>query len=65
MKMATLKLCLPVAAMTAQQNAAQFIIPPFLDDLKYPVSAIGTLISLAPIFALGARAITLYMLFRG
>jgi predicted MFS family arabinose efflux permease len=55
MKMATLKLCLPVAAMTAQQNAAQFIIPPFLDDLKYPVSAIGTLVSLAPVFALVAR----------
>ena len=55
MKVATLKLCLPLVAMTAQQSVAQFIIPPFLDDLKYPVSAIGSLISIAPIFALGAR----------
>jgi len=55
MKLSTLKLCLPLIAMTAQQSAAQFIIPPFLDDLKYPLSAIGSLISVAPVFALGAR----------
>lgn len=55
MKLGTLKLCLPVIAMTAQQSAASLIIPPFLDDLKFSVSAIGSLISVGPIFALAAR----------
>ena len=55
MKAATLKLCLPVIAMTAQQTAANLVIPPFLDSLQYPVSAIGSLISLAPVLALAAR----------
>jgi len=55
MKAATLKLCLPVIAMTAQQSAASLVIPPFLHDFKYPVSAIGFLISVAPILALAAR----------
>lgn len=55
MKAGTLKLCLPLMVMTAQQNAITLIIPPFLDDLKYPVSAIGFLISVAPIFTLAAR----------
>ena len=55
MKAATLKLCLPVMAITAQQSAASLVIPPFLDDLKYSVSAIGSLISVMPILALTAR----------
>jgi len=55
MKAGTLKLCIPIAAMTAQQSAAMLVIPPFLDDLKYPVSAIGTLISLGPVLAFTAR----------
>lgn len=55
MKASTLKLCLPVIAMTAQQSAASLVIPPFLDELKYPVSAIGFLISVGPILALAAR----------
>jgi MFS family permease len=55
MKAATLKLCLPVIAMTAQQTAVSLVIPPFLDGLHYPVSAIGSLISVAPILALAAR----------
>lgn len=55
MKANTLKLCLLIVAMTAQQSVASLVIPPFLDDLKYPVSAIGSLISLAPVFALAAR----------
>lgn len=55
MKAATLKLCLPVIAMTAQQTAAGLVIPPFLESLHYPVSAIGSLISVAPILALTAR----------
>jgi MFS family permease len=55
MKASTLKLCLPVIAMTAQQSAASLVIPPFLHDLRYPVSAIGSLISVAPVLALAAR----------
>ena len=55
MKASTLKLCVPIVAMTAQQSAVQLIIPPFLDDLKYPISAIGSLISVAPVLALAAR----------
>ena len=55
MKASTLKLCLPVIAMTAQQSAASLVIPPFLDDLNYAVSAIGSLIALGPILALVAR----------
>jgi predicted MFS family arabinose efflux permease len=55
MKASTLKLCLPIMAMTAQQTAASLVIPPFLDDLHYHVSAIGSLISVAPVLALAAR----------
>ena len=55
MKASTLKLCLPMMAMTASQTAAALVIPPFLDGLKYPVSAIGSLISVAPVLALAAR----------
>lgn len=55
MKATTLKLCLPLVVMTTQSSVASLVIPPYLDDLKYPVSAIGSLISLAPIFALAAR----------
>lgn len=55
MKTATLKLCVPVMAMTAQQSAVMLVIPPFLDHLKYPLSAIGSLISLAPVFAFASR----------
>jgi len=55
MKAATLKLCLPIMAMTAQQTAAALVIPPFLDSHHYPVSAIGSLISVAPVLALVAR----------
>jgi DHA1 family multidrug resistance protein-like MFS transporter len=54
-KVSTLKLCLPIMAMTAQQTAASLVIPPFLDDLHFPISTIGTLISVAPVFALAAR----------
>ena len=55
MKSGTLKLCLPIMAMTAQQTAASLVIPPFLHDLHFPISAIGTLISVAPFLALAAR----------
>lgn len=55
MKAATLKLCLPVVAMTAQQSMISLVLPPFLEGLKYSVAAIGTLISVGPILALAAR----------
>jgi MFS family permease len=55
MKASTLKLCLPIMAMTASQTAASLVIPPFLDDLRFPISTIGTLISVAPFFSLAAR----------
>lgn len=55
MKASTLKLCLPITAMTAQQTAVSLLIPPFLDSHHYPVSAIGSLISVAPVLALTAR----------
>ena len=55
MKASTLTLCVPIIAMTAQQSAAALVIPPFLDELKFPVSIIGSLISVGPILALAAR----------
>jgi predicted MFS family arabinose efflux permease len=55
MKMATLKLCLPVIAVTAQQNVAGLIVPPFLQGAHFPVAMIGSLISLGPVLALASR----------
>ena len=55
MKASTLKLSLPVVALTAQQSAVSLVIPPFLQDLGFPVVAIGSLISLGPFLALAAR----------
>ena len=54
-KAETLKLLLPVVAITIQSNSASTIIPPFLQDLSIPVAAIGTLISLGPVLALASR----------
>lgn len=51
----TLTRCLPVIMITAQHNASALILPPFLDHLKYSVSAIGALVSVAPVLALAAR----------
>lgn len=55
MKMATLKLCLPVIAVTAQQNVAGLIVPPFLQSAHFPVAMIGSLVSLGPVLALASR----------
>ena len=55
MNLNTLKLLLPVIAVTIQNNSASTLIPPFLQDMHMPVAAIGTLISLNPIFALLSR----------
>jgi len=55
MKFSTLKLLLPLVAITVQSNSATTIIPPFLQDLRIPFAAIGTLISLNPMLALISR----------
>jgi predicted MFS family arabinose efflux permease len=55
MKMSTLKLLVPIVAITVQSNSASTIIPPFLNDLRIPMAAIGSLISLAPVLALTSR----------
>ncbi|MCH7912393.1 MAG: hypothetical protein IH856_05065 [Deltaproteobacteria bacterium] len=51
----TLKLSLPVIALTAQQSAVFLAISSFLQDLGFPVVAIVSLISLGPFLALAAR----------
>ena len=55
MNLQTVKLLVPVIAITVQNNLASTIIPPYLKELSIPVAAIGTLISLGPIFALLSR----------
>jgi predicted MFS family arabinose efflux permease len=44
-----------MVAVTIQSNSASTIIPPYLDDLRVPVAAIGTIISLGPVLALMSR----------
>ncbi len=55
MKAKTLKLCLPVIGLTIQNNVPSLIIPPFLQDLQFPVATIGSVISVAPVLALASR----------
>jgi predicted MFS family arabinose efflux permease len=55
MKASTLKLCIPVIAITTQNNVGALIIPPFLHDLNFSVASIGSLISLGPVLALLSR----------
>ncbi len=55
MKFSTVKLLVPIVAVTLQSNSASTIIPPYLDDMRIPVAAIGTLISLGPVMALTSR----------
>ncbi len=55
MKRSTLKLLVPIVAVTIQSNSASTVIPPYLDHMRVPVALIGTLISLGPIFALTSR----------
>lgn len=50
-----LRLYLPIVLMTSQHSTAGTVITPYLDDLSYPVSLIGTLLSLSPVMALAAR----------
>ena len=55
MKLSTVKLLLPIVAVTIQSNSASTLIPPYLDELRMPVAAIGSLISLGPVLALLSR----------
>jgi predicted MFS family arabinose efflux permease len=55
MKASTVKLLVPLVAITIQNNSASTIIPPYLDYLHIPVGVIGTLISLGPVLALTSR----------
>ncbi len=55
MKSSTVKLLVPIVAVTIQSNSASTLIPPYLDHLHFPVAAIGTLISLGPVLALLSR----------
>jgi predicted MFS family arabinose efflux permease len=55
MQSSTLRLLVPIVAVTIQSNSASTIIPPYLDDIGIPVAAIGGLVSLSPIFALLSR----------
>src|SRR4029450_4024651 len=55
MKMSTLKLLVPIVAITLQSNSASTIIPPFLHDLRIRMAAIGSRIFLGPILALTSR----------
>ena len=55
MKLTTLKLLVPIVAVTIQSNSASTIVPPYLDHMRFPVAAIGMLISLGPVLALMSR----------
>lgn len=55
MRRSTIKLLIPIVAVTIQNNSAATLIPPFLDALSIPVAVIGSLISLGPVFALLSR----------
>ena len=55
MKRSTLRLLVPIVAVTIQSNSASTVIPPYLDHMRIPVALIGTLISLGPVFALASR----------
>ena len=55
MKLSTVKLLVPIIAVTIQSNSASTIIPLYLDHLRIPVAAIGTIISLGPVLALISR----------
>lgn len=55
MKASTFKLLVPMFAVTIQANSASTVIPPYLDHMRVPVALLGTLISLAPVFALASR----------
>lgn len=55
MRANTLRLCLPVIAITTQNNVSWLLISPYLQHLQFPVAAIGSLISLSPLLSLVSR----------
>ena len=55
MKLSTVKLLMPMVAVSIQANSATTVIPPYLDHMHIPVALIGTLISLGPVLALLSR----------
>jgi predicted MFS family arabinose efflux permease len=55
MKISTVKLLVPIVTVTVQSNSSSTLIPPYLDHLRIPVVAIGTLISLGPVLAFASR----------
>ena len=55
MRANTFKLCLPVIAITMQNNVSWLLIPPYLQHLQFPMAAIGSLISLSPLLSLVSR----------
>jgi hypothetical protein len=55
MKVSTVKLLMPMVAVSIQANSATTVIPPYLDHMHIPVGLIGTLISLGPVLALLSR----------
>ena len=55
MKLSTVRLLVPIVAVTIQSNSASTIIPLYLDHMRIPVAAIGTIISLGPVLALLSR----------
>jgi predicted MFS family arabinose efflux permease len=55
MKLTTVKLLVPIVAVTIQSNSASTLVPIYLDHLRVPVAAIGTIISLGPVLALMSR----------
>jgi predicted MFS family arabinose efflux permease len=55
MKSSTVKLLIPIIAVTIQSNSASTIVPLYLDHLSVPVAAIGSIISLGPVLALASR----------
>jgi MFS family permease len=55
MRANTLRLCLPVIAITTQNNVSWLLISPYLQHLQFSVAAIGSLISLSPLFSLVSR----------
>ncbi len=55
MKGRSLQLCLLMILVAAQHSGSGIVIPPFLQHLAYPVSAIGTLFAVGPLLSLAAR----------
>lgn len=55
MRAKTLKLCLPIIAITAQNNVSWLLLAPYLQHLQFPMAAIGSLISLSPLLSLVSR----------